>query len=209
MISSAPKLTRKNPDLPRHVIVASVILLVLAWATSRDFLLTSFLSFPTVGIALGVQFLMAKLLSRITLKPALRSALQMLPAVALSLLIGLTCNAKAIERSNLGAALGTKLPEDMRDLHQFQNMFPDFVVFAFFRCSPESIRELVSNPIYLRREWTSQYDFSTRDDWKDLRALGLVTNLLVYARTNLSNRASGELRVDPEGRFVLISYGCD
>lgn len=43
----------------------------------------------------------------------------------------------------------------------------------------------------------------------DLRSLGLVTNLTVYARTNLSNRASGELMVDPEGRFVLVSYGCD
>lgn len=209
MVASTSTLAQKKQDLPRHVIVASVILLVLAWSTSLDVLFTGFLSFPTVGITLGVQFLMVKLLARIMLKPALRSALLMLPAIVLATFIGLTCNAKARERSDFRIALGTRPPADMTDLHVFSSAFSDFVVFAFFRCSPESIRELVSNPIYQRREWISQYDFSTRDDWKDLRSLGLVTNMTVYARTNLGNRASGELRIDPEGRFVLVSYGVD
>lgn len=199
----------RSPDVPRHIVIASAVLLVLALATSQDLFAAFIFFYFAFGLTFCVQLIVAKLLARYTLKPALMNALLLLPAVSLAVLIGLTFNARAEEKSNLKTALGTKPPADMTDLHVFSSQFTDYVVFAFFRCSPESIRDLVSRPIYQRRERPSQYDFSKRDDWKDLQYLGLVTNLTVYVRTNLSSHASGELRVDPDGRFVLVGYGCD
>jgi len=72
------------------------------------------------------------------------------------------------------------------------------------------LKKLISNPIYKIEHYKREYDLSKRDDWPDLQHLGLVTNMTVYSRTDVDRETGGgQICVDPEYRFVIVSYGVD
>ena len=198
----------QKSDVPKNIIVISVVLLLLALATMLDLIGGLIFFYMSFAIVFGLQFFMAKLLKRWPVRPAIKTLFLLAPAVILAVLIVFTCNAKAIKISALKTALGTELPTDMTDLHVFDSGFPKFGVFAFFRGSSNSIQKVVSTPIYKQSEYKRQFDFSRRKSWKDLQHMRLITNLTVYARTNVVN-GHGEIWVDPDWSFVIVTYGVD
>lgn len=198
----------QKSNFPWKVIVISALLLLVACATTLN-LIGGVIAFNiSVGITLVLQFVIATILKRWPIRPAFKTTVLLIPAVLLSVLIGFKFNAHALKMDALQTALGTKPPADMTDLHVFESSFTDYVVFAFFRSSPNSVRKLITNPIYKRRDYKRDFDFSRRKDWKDLQHMGLVTNLTAYSRTDVVN-GHGELWVDPEWRFVIVTYGVD
>jgi len=104
-------------------------------------------------------------------------------------------------------ALGCNAPANISDLHIFRNDFPDSRCFAFFRSSPNSIRQLLADPIYELTGRKVECNLLERKSWKDLHHMGLVTNLSVYVRTDINKENTvGELWVDPEFNFIFVSY---
>lgn len=159
-------------------------------------------------ILFGLQLITAISFKRWLIRPVIKTTVLILPAIILACLIGFIFNAHTRKMDALQTALGAKPPSDITDLHVFESSFTDYVVFAFFRCSPTSIQKLITNPIYKRSEYKAKCDLSRRTDWKDLQHMGLVTNLAVYSRTNVV-RGGGQLWIDPEWRFVIVTYGVD
>jgi len=192
----------------RKVIVISVVLLLVACATTLN-LIGGVIAFNiSFGITLVLQFVIAIILKRWPIRPVFKTTVLLIPAVLLAALIGLKFNAHAIKMDALQTALGTKPPADMTDLHVFESSFTDYVVFAFFRSSSNSVQKLITNPIYKRRDYKRDFDLSRRKDWKDLHYMGIATNLTVYSRTNVV-RGGGQLWVDPDWSFVIVTYGVD
>ena len=198
----------QKSDVPKNIIVISAVLLVLALATMLDLFGGFIFFYMSFAILFGLQFVIAKFLKRWPVRPAIKTLFLLAPAVILAVLIVFTCNAKAVKMSSLRTALGTELPTDMTDLHIFVSSFPKFSVFAFFRGSSNSIQKVASNSIYKRIDHKRELDFSPRNSWEDLQHMGLITNLTAYARTNVVN-GHGELWIDPEWRFVIVTYGVD
>lgn len=159
-------------------------------------------------ILFGLQLITAISFKRWFIRPVIKTTVLILPAIILACLIGFIFNAHTRKMDALQTALGTKPPADMTDLHVFESAFTDYVVFAFFRSSSNSVQKIITNPIYKQSEYKRQFDFSRRKDWKDLHYMGLVTNLTVYSRTNVV-RGGGQLWIDPEWRFVIVTYGVD
>lgn len=206
-MNNTPKPPPK-PDVPKNIVVISAVLLVLAWATMLDLFGGVILFGMSFSVLFGLQFVIAKILKRWPVRSVIKTLFLLAPAVILAVLIAFTYNAKAIKISALKTALGAELPVDMTDLHVFESSFTDYVVFAFFRGSSNAIQKVVSNSIYKRIDHKREYDLSRRNDWKDLQHMGLVTNLTAYTRTNVVN-GHGELWIDPEWRFVIVTYGVD
>jgi hypothetical protein len=206
-MKNTPKPPPKS-DVPKNIVVISAVLLLLALATMLDLFGGFIFFYMSFAIVFGLQCVIAKLLKRWPVRPVIKTLLLLAPAVILAVLIVFTCNVKAIKISALKTALGTELPTDMTDLHVFDSGFPKFGVFAFFRGSSNSIQKVVSTPIYKQSEYKRQFDFSRRKSWKDLQHMRLITNLTVYARTNVVN-GHGEIWVDPDWRFLIVTYGVD
>jgi hypothetical protein len=200
--------TQKQPASNRiRIISASLIL--LAVSVTRDPFFIIFGGGACIGIAFVLQEETAKFLSSRSTSSHVKLAITLFPTLAISSCIVLMLNPITSRNQALRNALGTDPPPDITDLHVRESSFTDYQAFVFFRSSSNSIKQLLSTPIYKRSDYPARLDMS-HSYFEDLAHMGIITNLIVYRRTDIAPKnGGGYLKVDPEYRFVFAGVGVD
>lgn len=203
-----PPPIRKNKFSFRIKLVSASIILLALISTLDPFLIL-FGGILCLGFVFTLQEGTMKLLARRSTHPYMKLSLLLLPALAISSCIVLTCNPITSRNQALRLALGSKPPIDITDLHIKQVAFTDYCVTVFFRSSPSSISKLLENPIYKRKPFPGNLDMS-QTYFEDLAYMGIVSNMIVYSRVDIDPNVGGaRIMVDSEYHFMFVSYGVD
>ncbi len=141
----------------------------------------------------------------------LRRAVMISPAFILAFaLFGSTNDFGGRQIAAVTIALAGHTLKGIRELHVHEDAWTDYVVVAYFRCDPASLRSILEQPPFARSRY--QLDRFTFADspFRDLRNRPDVEDVITFKRTDLENQKGGcTVYTDSTFGFVYISYGVD
>lgn len=97
-----------------------------------------------------------------------------------------------------------------RELHVHEDAWTDYVVFAYFRCDPASLRAILEQPPFARSHYRPGSFSFAQAPFPDLHTLPDAQGVVVFRRTDLEQaKGSCDVYTDSAFSFAYIQYGVD
>lgn len=158
-------------------------------------------------LQIGIRWIFLRFSSRIW--P--RRLVMLLPGVVVAVMIFLpTNNLGGRQSSALRVALAGNTPSKMRNLHVMEHAWTDYVVFAYFRCDPESLRNILESPPFVRSDYHPRTFSFSEMPIEALRDRPEIRDVVVYERTDLEKFSGrGLVYTDSGFSFAYVQYSVD
>lgn len=176
-----------------------------------DILVGGFFFLIVLPAVLFIQCFIRWIFTRFNSPVRLRRFFMFLPAFIVAVVCFRDTNSFGGKQSAaISVALAGQKPTGIRDLHVHEDAWTDYVVFAYFRCDPNSLRVILEKPPFVRHHFQPG-SFSFADSlFPELRSLPDAQNVVVYRRTDLEDKkGSCEVYTDSSFSFAYIIYGVD
>lgn len=193
------------------VLWLTVLAFGIVAAATRDVLIGGFfLAIILPAVLLG-QWCIRWLFRRFHSPVWLRRGVMLLPALVLAFGLFRTTNSfGGKQTAAVTVALAGHKPTGMRELHVHEDAWTDYVVFAYFRCDPASLRAILEQPPFARSHYQPGSFSFAQSAFPDLRALPDAQGVVVYRRTDLEQaKSSCDVYTDSSFSFAYIQYGVD
>lgn len=211
----APSSTRKAgmrlPELP--VAWATVIVFFLVALASRDFLLGMAVMMLIVPVVLLVQIVIRLVFGWFRSPVWLRRSVMLAPALVFAGWVFWETNDFGLggrQTEAIRIALAGQMPTGLRDVHVKEDAWTDYVVFAYFRCDPESLRRILEKEPFVRDDYQGAGFSFDQTGFEDLKGRPDVADAIGFSRNDLED-VKGSCRVvtDRNFSFAWIMYGVD
>jgi len=137
----------------------------------------------------------------------LRRSAMLLPALILAGNLFITGGR---DTQALRVAFAGNIPAGIRDLHIYEDAWTDYVVKAYFRCDPASLRAILARPPFTRSDYQPDHLYFTTTDFPGLDALPDFHGIITFERTDMKNSTGRcELQTDATFSFACFVYSVD
>ena len=189
----------------------TVLALGFVAAATRDVLIGGFFFVAVLPAVLLGQWLIRALFQRFRSRIWLRRAAMLLPALVIA--FGLFRATNRLGNQQIRAvriALAGQVPTGIRELHVQEDAWTDYVVFAYFRSDPTTLKRILERPPFVHSHFQpGTYSFA-ECPFPDLRALPDAQSVVVFRRTDLEQaKGSCDVYTDSVFSFAYIQYGVD
>jgi hypothetical protein len=139
----------------------------------------------------------------------LRRSTMLLPALALAAFLFRETNMfGGKQTAAITAALAGHTPRGLQELHVQESNFPDTVIFAYFRCDPDSLRDILERHPFRRWEYPPDTFSFSEMGFDDLRERPNFRPV-VFKRIDLAERGNCTVYADSAFRFAYVTYAVD
>ncbi len=199
--------------MPPHfpVLWFTVLVFAIVAAATRDVLIGGLFFAIVLPAVLLVQWCIRWLFRRFHSPVWLRRAAMLLPALILALgLFRSTNSFGGRQTTAVTVALAGHKPKGIRELHVQEDAWTDYVVFAYFRCEPASLRAILEQPPFTRSQYQPGTFSFAQTPFPDLHSHPDLQGVVTFNRTDLE-KANGSCTVytDSKFSFAYITYGVD
>jgi len=193
------------------VLWLTVLALSIVAAATRDVLVGGIFLVIVLPAVLFGQWCIRWLFGRFHSPVWLRRGGMLVPALVLAFdLLRTTNGFGGKQAAAVSVALAGHKPTGMRELHVREDAWTDYVVFAYFRCDPASLRDILEQPPFAHSHFQRGRFSFAQSPFPDLRALPDAQSVVVYRRTDLEQaKGSCVVYTDSSFSFAYIEYGVD
>lgn len=192
------------------VLWLTVLVFGIVAAATRDMFVGGVLLAVVLPVVLLGQWFVRWIFGRFRSPVWLRRGAMLLPALVLAFGLFHATNFSGRQTAAVTTALAGHTPNRIRDLHVQESSWTDYVVFAYFRCDPGSLREILEQPPFARREnETSTLSFA-QTPFPDLHGRPDAQGVIVFKRADIE-LVNGWCNVytDFTFSFAYITYAVD
>ncbi len=185
----------------------TLLLFILVAASTQDALVGGVHLILILPLVLLGQWCVRWLFRRFHSPVWLRRSAMLLPALVLAAKLFI---AGGRDTQALRIAFAGNIPAGIHDLHIQEDAWTDYVVTAYFRCDPASLRAILERPPFTRSSSQPEpLEFSTTD-FPGLHALPDFNGLITFKRTDMENGSDYcTVQTDATFSFACIVYSVD
>lgn len=183
---------------------------VVALATLDVLISFFFVAIVLPAVLLG-QWCIRWLFRRFSFPVWLRRAVMLLPALILAFSLFRSTNSFGGKQTvAVTVALAGHTPTGIREILVQEDAWTDYLVFAYFRCDPASLRAILQQPPFVLSHYQPGIFSFTDTPFPDLRSRPDAQDVIVFKRSDLEQRqGSCEVYTDSRFSFAYIVYGVD
>ena len=189
----------------------TVLAFAIVAAATRDMLIGGFFFGIVLPAVLLGQWSIRWLFRRFRWPVWLRRIVMLLPALILA--VGLFRATNRVGNQQIAAVrvtLAGQVPTGIRELHVQEDAWTDYVVFAYFRSDPASLKRILERPPFARSHYQPRTHSFAQSPFPDLRTLPDAQGVIHYTRTDLEQaKGSCDVYTDSTFSFADIQYGVD
>jgi len=192
------------------VLVATIFLFILVALSTRDSLVGIFIVFIVLPIILFCQIIARWLLKR-RLSVKLRRSIMLFPALVIAISIFHNTNDfGGRQKAAVKTALAGQLPSNIHDLHVHEDAWTDYVVYAYFKCDPKDIQNILESPPFEREKSNLPFFSFDNTPFPELKGFPPIKNVIQFHRNDLEE-VNGICLVytDSNFSFIYVLYGVD
>ena len=197
---------------PRFPILwLTVMVFAVVAAATRDVLVGGFFIAIVLPAVLLLQWCIRWLFRRYRSRAWLRRAVMLLPAFILAYCLFRSTNSfGGRQTAAITVALAGHTPKNIRELHVQEDAWTDYLVFAYFRCDPASLRAILEQPPFTRDQYQPGTFSFAQTPFPDLRSHPDLQGVISFDRTDLEkSKGSCTVYTDSTFSFAYIAYGVD
>lgn len=189
------------------VLWATLLLFVLVAASTRDGQTVVIYLLILLPVVIYGQWWVSWIFRRFHSPVWLRRSAMLLPALVLA---GYLFSLGSLDTQALRVVFAGNVPAGIRDLHLQEDAWTDYVVSAYFRCDPASLRAILERPPFSRRDYQPEHFFFSVKDFPGLNAMPEARSPITFERTDLE-KFNGFCRVQTDATFsfACIEYSVD
>lgn len=185
----------------------TILLFVLVAASTRDALVGGFHLLIILPLVILGQWCVRWVFRRFRSQVWLRRSAMLVPALVLGANL---FTAGGRDTQALRVAFAGNIPAGIRDLHITEDAWTDYVVHAYFRCDPASLRAILERPPFTRSHYQPEHLSFSTSEFPGLDALPEARGIITFDRTDLEKfNGHCQLQTDATFSFACIVYAVD
>lgn len=189
------------------VLWATMLLFVLVAASTRDVLVGGTHLLIILPLVILGQWCVRWVFRRFRSPVWLRRSAMLVPALVLAANLFI---AGGRDTQALRVAFAGHIPAGIRDLHITEDAWTDYVVRAYFRCDPASLRAILERPPFTRSHYQPEHLSFSTTEFPGLDALPEARGLITFDRTDIVKGSDHcTVQTDATFSFACIVYAVD
>ena len=185
----------------------TLLLFILVAASTQDALVGGVQLIIILPLVLLGQWCVRWVFRRFRSPVWLRRSAMLLPALVLAAKLFI---AGGRDTQALRVAFAGNIPAGIRDLHITEDAWTDYLVTAYFRCDPASLRTILERPPFARSSYQPEHLYFRATEFPGLDALPDFHGIITFERTDLAKSTGHcELQTDATYSFACIVYAVD
>lgn len=186
---------------------ATLLLFILVAASTRDAFVGGFHLIIILPLVILGQWCVRWVFCRFRSPVWLRRSAMLVPALVLAANLFIVGGR---DTQALRVAFAGNIPAGIRDLHIQEDAWTDYVVHAYFRCDPASLRAVLERPPFARSKHQPEHLYFSTTDFPGLDSLPDFHGIITFERTDMENGSDHcRLQTDATFSFVCIVYSVD